>query len=51
MDNVEVLILHDAAQDVFVNAVLNPPEPNEAAVAACSQFACNSSRFESADIS
>ena len=34
----ELLTLHDDARDVFVNAILNPPSPNEAARAAAKRY-------------
>jgi len=34
----EVLHLRDEAREVFVRAVLNPPEPNEAARAAAERY-------------
>ncbi len=34
----ELLILHDEARDVFVNAVLHPPAPNEAARKAAQRY-------------
>jgi uncharacterized protein (DUF1778 family) len=34
----EVLTLHDEARDVFVNAVLHPPAPNEAARKAAQRY-------------
>ncbi len=34
----EVLSLHGEARDVFVNAVLNPPAPNEAARRAARRY-------------
>ena len=36
--NFEVLTLRDEARRVFVNAVLNPPRPNEAARAAARRY-------------
>ena len=36
--NFEVLTLRDEARRVFVNAVLNPPQPNEAARAAARRY-------------
>jgi len=34
----ELLTLHEDARDVFVNALLNPPPPNEAARAAAKRY-------------
>lgn len=34
----EMLMLRDQAREVFVNAVLNPPAPNEAARAAAQRY-------------
>ena len=34
----EVLTLHDEARDVFVNAILRPPAPNEAARKAARRY-------------
>jgi uncharacterized protein (DUF1778 family) len=34
----EILTLHDEARDVFVNAVLHPPAPNEAARKAARRY-------------
>jgi uncharacterized protein (DUF1778 family) len=34
----ELLTLHEDARDVFVNAILNPPLPNEAARAAAKRY-------------
>lgn len=34
----ELLTLHDEARDVFVNAVLHPPAPNEAAHKAARRY-------------
>jgi len=34
----ELLTLHNDARDVFVNAILNPPLPNEAARAAAKRY-------------
>ena len=34
----ELLALHDEARDVFVNAVLHPPAPNEAARKAAERY-------------
>jgi len=34
----ELLTLHDEARDVFVNAFLNPPSPNESARAAAKRY-------------
>jgi uncharacterized protein (DUF1778 family) len=34
----ELLTLHEDARDVFVNAILNPPSPNEAARAAAKHY-------------
>ena len=36
--NFEVLTLRDEARRVFVNSVLNPPQPNEAARAAARRY-------------
>ena len=34
----ELLTLHDEARDVFVNAILHPPSPNEAARKAAQRY-------------
>jgi uncharacterized protein (DUF1778 family) len=34
----ETLVLRDQARDVFINAILNPPPPNDAARAAARRF-------------
>jgi uncharacterized protein (DUF1778 family) len=34
----ETLTLRDAARDVFINAILNPPVPNDAARAAAARY-------------
>jgi uncharacterized protein (DUF1778 family) len=34
----EILHLHDAAREVFINAILNPPAPNAAARAALNRY-------------
>ena len=34
----ELLTLHDEARDVFVNAILHPPAPNEAARKAAQRY-------------
>ena len=34
----ELLRLHEDARDVFVNAILNPPSPNEASRAAARRY-------------
>jgi len=34
----ELLTLHEDARDVFVNALLNPPPPNEAGRAAAKRY-------------
>jgi uncharacterized protein (DUF1778 family) len=34
----ETLVLRDQARDVFVNAILNPPPPNDAARAAAQRY-------------
>ena len=34
----ELLTLHDDARDIFVNAILNPPPPNESARAAAKRY-------------
>jgi uncharacterized protein (DUF1778 family) len=34
----ELLTLHDEARDVFVNSVLHPPSPNEAARKAARRY-------------
>jgi uncharacterized protein (DUF1778 family) len=34
----EILTLHDEARDVFVNAILHPPAPNEAARKAAQRY-------------
>lgn len=34
----EVLTLHEEARDVFVNAILHPPSPNEAARKAAQRY-------------
>ena len=34
----EILTLHDKARDIFVNAVLHPPAPNEAARKAAQRY-------------
>ena len=34
----ELLTLHEDARDVFVNAILSPPSPNEAARAAAKRY-------------
>lgn len=36
--NFETLELRDQARDVFINAVLNPPSPNDAARAAAQRY-------------
>lgn len=38
IQNFEVLRLRDEAREVFVNALLNPPAPNEAARAAARNY-------------
>ncbi len=37
----EMLTLHDEAREVFVNALLNPPAPNEALQAAADRYRKN----------
>jgi len=34
----ETLTLRDAARDVFINAILNPPAPNDSARAAAARY-------------
>ena len=34
----ETLVLRDQARDVFINAILNPPPPNDAARAAAQRY-------------
>jgi len=34
----ETLVLRDQARDVFINAILNPPSPNDAARAAAQRY-------------
>jgi uncharacterized protein (DUF1778 family) len=34
----ELLTLHDSGRDVFVNALLNPPAPNQAARSAAKRY-------------
>jgi uncharacterized protein (DUF1778 family) len=34
----EMLVLRDQARDVFINAILNPPRPNNAARAAAERY-------------
>jgi uncharacterized protein (DUF1778 family) len=34
----ETLVLRDQARDVFINAILNPPPPNDAARAAVQRY-------------
>ena len=36
--NHETLVLRDAARDVFINALLNPPRPNEALRSAARRY-------------
>lgn len=38
INDLEVLSLQDEAREVFVNLLLNPPEPNEAARAAAKRY-------------
>lgn len=38
IQNFEVLHLRDEAREVFINAILNPPAPNDAARAAAERY-------------